>query len=238
MRQTRSLEDISRWKATELRTFLLYVGIIVLKDVLNPKLYKHFLSLSLAIRMLCEENNDFRTTYLSHANKLLEYFVSNAHEHLGDTFCVYNVHCLLHITDDVEHFESSLDEISCFQFENFLQQLKKLVRSKQNPLVELAKRFSEHKSDDPRKATLITKIDISKNSCFMTKYFVVFVKNILPNDQLVCDIYKKNHLNNFFDSFVESKILNIYYIKNHNCSPVMQTVNMHDLLRKCVCIPY
>lgn len=237
VRQTRSLEDVNRWKATELRTFLLYVGIVVLKDILNPQMYKHFLSLSLAIRMLCEENNVIRKTYLSHAQKLLEYFVSNAHEHFGETFCVYNVHCLLHITDDVEHFQSSLDEISCFQFENFLQQLKRLVRGKQNPLVELAKRLSEHKSDDPRKAKLITKIDVSKNACFMTKDFVVFVKNILPNDQLVCDIYKKNHLNNFFDSFIESKILNIYYIKNHNCSAI-QTLNIHDLLRKCVCIPY
>ncbi|XP_065672868.1 uncharacterized protein LOC136090322 [Hydra vulgaris] len=128
VRQTRSLEDVNRWKATELRTFLLYVGIVVLKDILNPKMYNHFLSLSLAIRMLCEESNVNRRIYLSHAKKLLEYFVFNTHEHFGDTFCVYNVHCLLHITDDVEHFESSLDEISCFQFENFLQQLKRLAR--------------------------------------------------------------------------------------------------------------
>lgn len=59
------------------------------------------------------------------AKKLLEYFVFQSKEHYGDKFCVYNVHGLLHISDDVEHFSMSLDEISCFQFENHLQKLKK-----------------------------------------------------------------------------------------------------------------
>ena len=36
------------------------------------------------------------------AKDLLNYFVRNCTEHYGNTFCVYNVHGLVHITDDVE----------------------------------------------------------------------------------------------------------------------------------------
>ena len=45
-RQPRSLDYLSRWKATEFREFLLYTGIIVLKKVLSDEMYGHFLALS------------------------------------------------------------------------------------------------------------------------------------------------------------------------------------------------
>ena len=56
---------------------------------------------------------------------------------------MYNVHGHLQITDDVEYLGLPLDEISAFQFENYLQKLKHLVRSRNNPLCQLTKRLSE-----------------------------------------------------------------------------------------------
>ena len=50
--QPRGLDELKRWKATELRTFLLYVGPIVLKGILRPEKHIHFLSLSVSIRIL------------------------------------------------------------------------------------------------------------------------------------------------------------------------------------------
>lgn len=49
VRQPRGLHDLDRWKATELRQFLLYTGPVVLKDVVSPDMYKHFLSLTVAM---------------------------------------------------------------------------------------------------------------------------------------------------------------------------------------------
>ena len=51
-RKPRSLEELKLWKASEFRTFLLYTGPIVLKAVLNPEQYLHFMSLSVAMRIL------------------------------------------------------------------------------------------------------------------------------------------------------------------------------------------
>ena len=44
------------WKATELRTLLLSVGPIVLKGIMRPEKYIHFLSLSVSIGILLDED--------------------------------------------------------------------------------------------------------------------------------------------------------------------------------------
>ena len=51
-RKPRSLSELARWKATELRQFLLYTGIVVLKNNVHESIYKNFLLLSVAIRIL------------------------------------------------------------------------------------------------------------------------------------------------------------------------------------------
>lgn len=61
----------------------------------------------------------------------------------GKTFPVYNVHGLIHLQDDASHFNCSLNDISCFPFENYLQQVKKCVRSGRSPLEQVTRRLSE-----------------------------------------------------------------------------------------------
>jgi len=61
----------------------------------------------------------------------------------GETSVVYNVHSLLHIVDDVKYSRTSLNQLSAFRFENYLQSLKSLIRSASNPLVQAAKRIEE-----------------------------------------------------------------------------------------------
>lgn len=41
-----------KWKAVELRLFLLYTGIVLLRDSFGPNLYQHILLLSASIRFL------------------------------------------------------------------------------------------------------------------------------------------------------------------------------------------
>lgn len=71
------------------------------------------------------------------------FFVMNAKKFYGDTFVVYNVHALLHLHQDAEHFNCLLNQVSAFKFENFMQQLKKMIRNGKNPVVQIAKRISK-----------------------------------------------------------------------------------------------
>ena len=55
---------------------------------------------------------------------------------------VYNVHCLLHISSEANEF-GCLDNCSPFSFENYLQVLKKRIRSSRRPLVQIVKLIKE-----------------------------------------------------------------------------------------------
>ena len=123
---------------------MLYTEPIELKSVLSSSYYKHFLSLSLSIRILCD-NETKCNVLLESAKKLLNYFVYSSKECYGDTICVYNVHGLIHIADDVEYFKKSLQAISAFPFENSLQELKRFVRSRHNPVAQIMKRLRQLK---------------------------------------------------------------------------------------------
>ena len=62
-RKCRSLHELERWKATELRQFMLYSGIVALKKHLAQKVYNHFLLFYVAIffcssQSLCKQNCD------------------------------------------------------------------------------------------------------------------------------------------------------------------------------------
>jgi len=56
---------------------------------------------------------------------------------------VVNVHCLTHLTTDAKKY-GILDSFSAFPFEFFLFQLKRLLRTSNQPLQQIVKRLSEN----------------------------------------------------------------------------------------------
>lgn len=98
-RKPRPIDELKRWKATEYRQFLLYTGIVVLKDVVSDDTYYHFLLIHCAYRLLCcpysFENN------LDASEKLLSDFVTFFPNIYGQKSLTYNVHNLLHICECV-----------------------------------------------------------------------------------------------------------------------------------------
>lgn len=139
-RRPRTLAELPRWKATEFRQFILYSCTVVLRKIPQPYL-NHFMSLHCAIFILCSESllQDFG----KYADSLLKYFVKQFPRLYGKENLSYNVHGLLHVYDDVQNF-GNLDAYSAFSFENYLGQIKKLVRSGNLPLSQVCRRLSEY----------------------------------------------------------------------------------------------
>ena len=76
--QPRSLKYLDCWKATELRQFLLYSGLVVLRNILSDDAYQHFLVLSMTLTILLQSDVEIRSHYLEYSQQLIQQFVYNS----------------------------------------------------------------------------------------------------------------------------------------------------------------
>lgn len=63
----RSLIQWKQWKATEFRQLLLYTGPVVLKYNVNSDVYLNFLTLHVAIRILCFDSLIKQTEFIQYS---------------------------------------------------------------------------------------------------------------------------------------------------------------------------
>ena len=68
---------------------------------------------------------------------------------------VMNFHNLNHVADDVRFMQSDLSSFSAFPFESLLGQIRKLVRTPNNPLIQVCRRL--HEMDMCNSSEIITK---------------------------------------------------------------------------------
>lgn len=138
-RSIRTLDHIHYWKGTEFRTFLLYIGIVVLKDHLSEREYEMFLNLYCAV-ILCSSNA--YQPYLQVARNLFNDFIENHIEIHKESSITMNIHNTSHVVDDVEIF-GPLHTFSAYEFENSLHQLKLRLQQCNRPLQQIARRICE-----------------------------------------------------------------------------------------------
>lgn len=112
---------------------------MLLDIYIDEKVYEHFLDVSMSI--LLGEKVD--RELVCYAKELLLWFACNSINVYGNTFTVYNVHGLIHLADNVISHGCSLNTISAFKFENYMQSLKKMVRNSNNSIAQVVKRLSE-----------------------------------------------------------------------------------------------
>ena len=137
-----SFREIDRWKTTEFRQFLLYVGPILLSSFLPSNMYNNFMLLSTAIASLISV--DLSSTYSHFSQTLLKTFVSYFGEIYGNNCTVYNVHGLVQLPMDVQQI-GCLDRIS-FPYENNHQKIKRLIRKPDHPFAQIIRKLSEQTS--------------------------------------------------------------------------------------------
>lgn len=109
-------------------------------------MYKNFLLLSASMHILL--NPSLCVDYLGSAKEYLDCFVRHFGEVYGREMISYNVHGLTHLTADASRY-GALDNISGFPFENFLGQLKHLVRKPSQPLEQIITHVPELKTTLP-----------------------------------------------------------------------------------------
>ncbi|GBO16568.1 hypothetical protein AVEN_250828-1 [Araneus ventricosus] len=265
-RKPRSLREIDRWKATEFRMFLLYLGPVVLKKVLPSNRYNHFLILHVAIRILCNEVT-IRDN-LSFAKELLLKFVKKSKCIYGSDFIVYNVHNLIHLGDDVEKF-GPLDSFSTFSFENYLGQLKKLLRTPNKPLQQICRRIFEIQQNSTRinvippdfqvvgssihkegtasleplqfkvakKEGFIIKLSENNNCVMLRDGKIIIVSNISLCDKIILIKGRRfKSKTDFYSKPCCSSMLSTFYVTNLSLN--FKSYPISDVKEKGILLPY
>lgn len=142
-RSIRRLDLLKFWKGTEFRTFLMYIGIVVLKSVLRKQEYDHFLKLFCAVT-LC--SNDKYLIYTDIAENLFNQYIEGFIDLYGIDSISSNVHNLAHVVSDVRRF-GNLTRIDSYQFENSLYGLKLKLRKCDKALEQISRRIVEENLD-------------------------------------------------------------------------------------------
>nr|CAH8851599.1 unnamed protein product [Trichobilharzia regenti]CAH8851602.1 unnamed protein product [Trichobilharzia regenti] len=245
-RKCRTLDDVDHWKATECRLFLLYLGVVYLKDVLPPCFYDNFFDLFLSCYIL--SHPVYSSHYLDDVKGLLLKFVGNFRSLFGEENMVYNIHGLLHICEDVKQ-HGPLDTFSCFPFESNMRFLQTLVKGPNNPAVQIGKRIGERwlvEADSAKsEITPNVSVNVSKqtatfanfkvssyppDNCFVVGNTPGVVSEIVNGNQFRFRAYKNP--NSFFKNPLDSRDIGIYQVDNFEGDTSLRAFS--EIRAKCI----
>lgn len=142
------VENLCRWKGSELRSFLLYYSLPCLQGILDIKLYKHWSLLVFAITIF--NSDEISDSDFYEASIALRTFVLEAEALYGEKIMKFNVHLLLHIPKFVKMY-GPLWAWSAFPYEGYNSVLRSMVHSSQTVLNQICKnylRFQKIKYDE------------------------------------------------------------------------------------------
>lgn len=232
-RKPRNLEDVDRWKATELRQFAVYTGKIVLKGILADQLYDHFMVFSVALGLLLCPT--LAVEHNSYSKELMKYFVGKAGELYGDHFMVYNVHSMVHLPEEAMAF-GSLDACSAFPFENYLGKLKQLVRSGKQPLTQVVKRLEEMSKSPLSVEVSEPKFKRPNNAFILDEGKCCEAIEERESDDgcqmLLCKLFEKTEP--LFRDPCDSRILGCFKVQSRHA--VMKLIPKRQLTRKAIMV--
>jgi hypothetical protein len=114
-RKPGNVHDFSSWKANQFRDFLLFFGIVALKNVLKEEYYNNFKLLSEGIYTFCKE--EFTQSEFLEASEKLIKFVLEFENLYEESNMRYNIHIITHIPSCVLHL-GPLWTCSTFAYES------------------------------------------------------------------------------------------------------------------------
>jgi len=210
----------------------LYTGKIALKGVLRKDLFEHFLCLNVAMGILLSPKLCDDEEKVDYAEELLQYFVKQARHLYGAHYIVYNVHLLLHLAQTARKF-GSLDSCCAFAFESYLHQLKRRVRSSQNPVVQLTRRLAELENFATVHKANRLKISVNRpNNAYILSddsgCEVLSVSN--DGKTYECRVYKNGR--RLFKRPCDARMLGMFTVRRTNAH--IQFLNQSKLKRRAI----
>ena len=160
--------------------------------MLSDEKYQHFLFFFVVMRLLLSHSPT--SSQMVFANQCLKKYFYEFGVIYGDQHLVFNLHNLIHLTDDCVFYEASLNDINDFPFENYLFQMKNDIQGTVKPLAQFCRRQAEKEncenshSDDTQihKVKSITeslKNDSTADSVIMLPNNTIFkIKSFKEND--------------------------------------------------------
>lgn len=128
-RKPRSFKDLTYFKASEYRTFILYSGCVLLRKQLHKKYFDNFIALHFAVYVF---SSPHFSILFDNAEYCLNLFIDNYRSLFTKKACTYNFHVLSHLPQFVKIY-GQLDKWSTFPFENYFSALKR--RTKCTPYI-------------------------------------------------------------------------------------------------------
>jgi hypothetical protein len=202
-RHIRNIEKFKIWKGTELRTFLMFIGPVVLHSTISKEHYALFMIFHVAFAIL--KDKQFCQNFNSIAEKLLLHFVEEFEIKFGPEHITYNFHLVTHISQDCLIY-GNLDNFSCFEFESFMCKLKSYVKSPHRPLEQIHNRLVENfqafgLNCNSNVATL--KLDQKLDNIHYSK--LVLNDTIISSNSCDCYVQTKDKKILQIDKFFQSK---------------------------------
>lgn len=137
-RTPQSVNNISQWKASEFKNFLIYYSLPCLKNLLPSVFYKHWSLLVYAIYVF--DSDKIETEAYKNATRAIKKFVSDTEILYGMELMKFNVHLLLHIPKSVKDF-GALWAWSAFSYESNNFVLRSMLHSSQTILQQICKSY-------------------------------------------------------------------------------------------------
>lgn len=145
VRKPRTLVELNQFKANEFRQLLLYTLPVLFKNLISSKLYKQFVTLHIAIRLLSDPRRYKEN--VKAARELIKDFVDKFDETFGKNNFTFNTHCLLHLPDYVDLY-GPLYSFSAYKYENHMRLIKRLLRRKNGHIQQFFNRVEEMRLAD------------------------------------------------------------------------------------------
>lgn len=258
-------KKVSHLKATELRRFLLYDGVKIMKAYTSNRVYYAFFLLHCSIYILVSPSLVQNVAMRNAAREFLNLFVQSSSHIFSHDFVVFNVHGLTHLVDECDE-HGSLDSFSAFPYENYLKIIKQSLRSGYQSQQQLARRDAETNGrlSEPKK--VIEDIQLTGNyinpietiqgehykmlrskkftlscivpdHCFKTKEgSVILLRNIVHSeDNIILRGQKFQIQNNYYQYPMDSSLIDIVLVSQ--LDETIRSWEMNDAITKCVLIP-